>query len=606
MRAIMTVLLAYTLLACSVVTQPDELVSDSASPSPLALTVAPSPSPTATPVPIVEETVPSATPPVPANTTDEPADSEPSPRTGSGPTGGFQGEISLEEMVAYHPTIVKARLDSITSGTGQFLDSDWPSSYGRYFIVLKFNLTVVEYLKGTGPANIVAVWISHSIFGTNAEAEAAVPTELAARDDRWDDREALFFLNDDGFGPPYPSSLKAAGYYFLSAGLGHGHEDRYTINSDWRKAWLPAAAQASSANDSQEFLLAPPHSGTPTITLGNMKKRIAEMTAELNGGDGSEAYKDCIKYKYTAERENRYRESQGKSKNYAIPTDHKLGSGQPFGTIVHSHAFGYGTSADRKARAWLDGKDSVLFSVVESQHVQTDDVFTYDFSVVGARPIPAGLYKLNYQLVPFGYVDCGHAFTTALTVNVVVPDGTLHELFFDPVTDGSAVSADATNGVLKPAAFTASNGASATVESISYESGTVRVKVVPWSSLSGHVLDFIELDGRVSLSLSVTNSTVHTADDVFVWPVGSRPWEDGDKLMVRIRPGFAAIASPPARATATASGGESINLSWDAGRGAAGYQVQRRESGVETWEMEDDSVTERSYVVSGLSLRDKL
>ena len=35
-------------------------------------------------------------------------------------------------------------------------------------------------------------------------------------------------------------------------------------------------------------------------------------------------------------------------------------------------------------------------------------------------------------------------------------------------------------------------------------------------------------------------------------------------------------------------------------------EVQRRESGVETWEMEDDSVTERSYVVSGLSLRDKL
>ena len=129
----------------------------------------------------------------------------------------------------------------------------------------------------------------------------------------------------------------------------------------------------------------------------------------------------------------------------------------------------------------------------------------------------------------------------------------LHEFFFDPITVGSAIAADASNGVLKPATFTDADGASATVESIAWEAGRVKVKVVPWSTLSGHVLDFIELDGRVSLSLSATNSMVHTADDTFVWSVGSQPWEDGDKLMVRIRTGVAAIASPPSTPTPTAA-----------------------------------------------------
>ena len=211
----------------------------------------PTPPPTVTPASITEQTAPAVTPAVPISTV-----SEPSPMTGSGSATHYYGEISLEEMIAYHPTVVKARLDSITSETGQFLDSNWPSSYGKYFIVLKFNLTITEYLKGTGLTNIVAVWISHSVFATNAEAEAAIPTELAARDDQWDDRESLFFLSG-AIDPPYPSSLRAAGYYFLSAGLGHEFEDRYTINSDWRKAWLPAAKQASPAGDSQEFLTRP-------------------------------------------------------------------------------------------------------------------------------------------------------------------------------------------------------------------------------------------------------------------------------------------------------------------------------------------------------------
>ena len=57
----------------------------------------------------------------------------------------------------------------------------------------------------------------------------------------------------------------------------------------------------------------------------------------------------------------------------------------------------------------------------------------------------------------------------------------------------------------------------------------------PHVSLSGHVLDFIELDGSVSLSLSAADATMDNTAGAYSWSVTSQPWEDGDKLMLRIR-----------------------------------------------------------------------
>ena len=157
----------------------------------------------------------------------------------------------------------------------------------------------------------------------------------------------------------------------------------------------------------------------------------------------------------------------------------------------------------------------------------------FDFSVVSVRPIPAGTYEFNHN---YGtHIDCGNTSTFALTADVTAPQGTLHELFFDPVIVGSTVVADSTNGVLKPAEFTASNGASATVESISYDFGTVKMTVSPHNGLTAYVVDFIELDGTVSLSLNMADATVDAANDTLSWSVSEQPWHDGDLLMVRIR-----------------------------------------------------------------------
>ena len=56
-------------------------------------------------------------------------------------------------------------------------------------------------------------------------------------------------------------------------------------------------------------------------------------------------------------------------------------------------------------------------------------------------------------------------------------------------------------------------------------------------ALSGYVLDFIALDGSVSLSLNAAEATVDCTAGTYSWSMTSQPWEDGDQLMLRIREG---------------------------------------------------------------------
>ena len=63
----------------------------------------------------------------------------------------------------------------------------------------------------------------------------------------------------------------------------------------------------------------------------------------------------------------------------------------------------------------------------------------------------------------------------------------------------------------------------------------MKLEVSPHTGLPGHVVDFIELDGTVSLSLHADDATVDAANDTLSWSVASQPWEDGDELMVRVR-----------------------------------------------------------------------
>ena len=121
-------------------------------------------------------------------------------------------------------------------------------------------------------------------------------------------------------------------------------------------------------------------------------------------------------------------------------------------------------------------------------------------------------------------------------VTVTAPSGTLHEAFFDPVTVGTSIKADSSNGVLKPTSFTV-GGTATELTSLDWANNQVVLTLGTHVSLSGYVLEFIALDGTVSLSLFTDAATVDSTAGTYSWSMSSQPWEDGDKLMLRIREG---------------------------------------------------------------------
>ena len=520
-RLIATMLLACALLTCSLVTQPDETVQQTAAPPAL-------PPSTGSP--------PTAAPPALP------------PSTGSPPTAAlalnpYFGEQSIEERIAYADIVVKARLATTTSEVITATIENWS---GNYFVAVRFHLAVSEYLKGSGASSITATAVWWNAFNTRQEAEAASPSVVARRDTAWDDREAILFISAT-YPDDYSSKVERSPNDHFLVYWTHP-DDYFSLYSRYRKLWLPSAG-TSTTGDDQEFLLAAPEPGkdTPTITIRELKSRIAAVNAEVNAGDGSEAYTDCIRSKYHLERSERYRmnnwsDTDGRHSFEPI-WDGTFASGQPAGSEVYLYFGGLALPADKRARFWIDGRDAALFAVrlgdlrPNKDHDQDGqpDGFVFDQSVVSARPIPAGTYQFNHHVIPWRYLACEHTSTFAVTSTAVAPDGVLHEAFFDPVTAGATIAADGANGTLKPASFIGVNGATTTIERIAWEAGAVRIEISPHDGIAGHAMDFIALDGSVSLSLDVADAAVDAATDTLSWPVPSQPWRSGDTLMLRIR-----------------------------------------------------------------------
>ena len=468
------------------------------------------------------------------------------------------GDALIEEKILNSDPIVKATMTSLASEV--VVDAD-----GKYRAVLKFSLDVSEYLKGSGPSSIVAVWTHGWRHETREDAERAEAVIIAERDGQWDDREAVIFMLYGGrnYGPQLDEQIQRADHVFMALGHRYSDDDRYSLHSTRYKAWLPASGTGLTG-DAQEFLLdVPPAAGTaPTITLGDLKSRIAAVAAEFDGGDGSEAYETCVEEKYEIEQVIRYfREEEDTDAYDKSPQDSSLASGQPANTVLHQRQNG-GAYPDTKAKTWLEGRDADLFTVVQGEptavDVDGDGTFTAESDGIEftetfstARPLPAGEYVIDRKEVWPRYLPCDYVLNNEWTITVEAPEGTLHEAFFDPVTDGATVAADDTNGVLKPATFGDGDGASATIERIAWESGTVKLKVSPHTGLSGHVVDFIALDGSVPLSLKVADATADAANDTLSWAVASQPWDDGDELMVRLL--RSTLASAPAQTPAETS-----------------------------------------------------
>ena len=99
-----------------------------------------------------------------------------------------------------------------------------------------------------------------------------------------------------------------------------------------------------------------------------------------------------------------------------------------------------------------------------------------------------------------------------LTVTVNAPADVTAESFFDPAASGTTVAGATTLGP------------------ISWESGLVEA-TLNWD-ITDRALEFIDLDGSVALQLKAADAA--RTGDTWTWPVSPQPWNDGDRLMVRL------------------------------------------------------------------------
>ena len=277
-----------------------------------------------------------------------------------------------------------------------------------------------------------------------------------------------------------------------------------------------------------------------SIALSEFRATVARIEAELAGQ--SEAYQDCVRENY--ERLQKVALWAARGDDFMSPETFtaEIGSGEKAGTeiIYNTRKIILGPNG-WESRTELLGADAALFRIGETTKSDTrtiDGLDSLNAQKAGiervwhvqpmetVRPLPSGFYSFTWKYHRAEFVLCQPNVFYNHTVNVTVaaPPGTLHEAFVDPVTDGSAVAADSSNGQLEPAAFTDANGAAATIEGISYEAGAVKLEVTPNGALADHMLDFIELDGTVSLSLAVDDATVEGGGGA---AVGGRGQADG-------------------------------------------------------------------------------
>ena len=475
--------------------------------------------------------------------------------------------LSLEERIVASDVIARVRLRSASSTVDA---ASWilGSSATASVAVLEFKFQTLEYLKGTGRNELLVFVVSsgHQNY-TEAQARGDLAALIAERDTRWDNREAIIFLKESDV---HVQSTKQAGRYFLGYTYGWGGEgDGYTVASPSEKQWLPAAEQsatstatASGSSDQRRFLLDAPAGGsgtgagatsgtssTPTITLGALKTRVSELGKEVDAGDGSEEYRQCVLDKYRTERKIRQRIREGTA--YRRHDDY-VGSGLPAGTVTYEDRIGLGLLPNKMGRYWFEGRDKDLFILKTINPVPYDwstdgvnDSVRYTRRTSTMRPLPAGEYRyfgnvmFADRLICNAYSELERNLEETF-VTVTAPKGVLHEAFFDPASLGASIGGSSGivgvspyGGTLKPATFSV-NSSTTTISDLSWQNGTVSMTLTPYVSLSGYALKIIELDGTVSLTLKVNDAKTSGSKKSLAWSVSSQPWHAGDKLMLRI------------------------------------------------------------------------
>ncbi len=447
---------------------------------------------------------------------------------------------SVDLQIFEADVIVVASLVSVTAGFQQNGDVYRPGQ------ILRFRSS--EYLKGTGPTEfVVEVPIVEVKYTQCSMAKAlalkAAQYSISLRNTNYDQRLGILFLSGPLYMPTIyegqsdrlsrSASSSATAFNFERENLAVKSWE-YSIDSIAR-VWMPAkndpptstSRGRSPRNSDPEYITGRETSPPTVIRLSELKTKISALATRLASGAEIPGFKECVRGEL--DRERYYRDYDPYTVYHTIPS-----GADPDSQALRDEPVRHGDSVYRIFH--VRGKDASYFQAVIVD--DDDDPARYSFKYTPSRPLPARLYEVDftYQLpdeIPCGQIDDP---VRLREVTVTAPTGTLHEAFFDPVTVGTAVKADATNGALKPTSFTV-GGTATELTGLEWSNNQVVLTLGTHVSLSGQVLEFIELDGSVSLSLVVDEAEVDDEVGTYSWSVTSQPWEEGDKLMLRIREG---------------------------------------------------------------------
>ena len=453
----------------------------------------------------------------------------------------YDGLDSMEETILKVDVIARVSLLSKRTDVIQ-LDDTW-------FPALEFRFRVHEYLKGSGGNEIgglVYLWLHGA---TEADARTVAAQMPATHDSRWDNREAIVFLETEqtALGQVLPRGSDQHWFGPIREG---GWVYGTSVSSPHSKRWLPEVAQsvgARTASSGRLFLTDDPlgpetvfgrrvttrNSGSnlPTISLGNLKSRISTLEAEANAG-GTAEYRACIELGYDRLRYVTYMLQDGSPR---WRDDFSILSGQPAGTFINDQE---GSSTKNPSEPPLVFKfigldrEMVRYERVNFRPwTNSPGYYKYTHRLLTTRPLPADNYEyFLYWRPPYCNQDLSSIERAKVVhLTVTAPARAVHEAFFDPVSIGSGVGADGTNGVLDSASF-ALDGVTTTVASLKWESGTVTIDLSPTASLADYAIDFIDVNGTTTLSLTSDNASTTP----LAWTVPDKPWSDGDLLMLRI------------------------------------------------------------------------
>ncbi|MXY45493.1 MAG: hypothetical protein F4Y44_00605 [Chloroflexi bacterium] len=441
------------------------------------------------------------------------------------------GPLSLDERIFFADVIAIVLPISTEAGV---LTVDGLNSETLYSPVVQSRFEVIEYLKGDGDSEIIVDKKDlRALVSSDEQALQTAENEVSAQLSELGSGDAVVFLQ----------LLEHNSDFVLDTTLKSSGGDWRQHNSQTGLFSVDGDVGGASATFSIASGLGTSASaGSEAFSIYELRERIKAMDTLLREGEGIEGWKECIKSKLLyANYLRTYRATHGEDP----PDTAELGplpSGQPAGFTVHSgHRIGIGYDKE-----WLSGDDSRFFKVLLLEGGQIispdywatrDQVTTYYIEIRATRPLYSGLYEIDRygqdpEEIPCEFVQ--PPSTWRFTFESA--EGTLHEAFFDPVALGDAVGADGASGVLKPVSF-ALDGSGATIERIDWIDGQVRMSLAPHTALPDHHIDFIALDGSVSLQLDFDDAVeVEDTDGnrTLVWGVCEQPWNDGDLLMLRI------------------------------------------------------------------------